>query len=256
MLSDEALLPPTDPISMQKGGLALQPEESTNLTIGAVLSIGNLDLTIDYYNINIEDRITASSTQALTPADIAALLALGVTDATSFSGVRFFTNDFDTTTQGVDVVATLPIGGNTEITFSGNWTDTEVDRANPALIGPSRVRQLEDGVPDVRFTLTGTHDFNKFRGLWRINHYGDYFEDHVDAAAFPIEAGAETTLDLEFGYTFGESLTVVLGGQNVLDEDPDPNPWASSIVGAEFPVTSPMGFNGAFYYLRVGWDVY
>lgn len=256
MLSDEALLPPTNPISVQKGGVPLQPEESENLTIGAILSIGNLDLTIDYFNIKIDDRITASSTQPLTAADIAALLALGVTDATSFSGVRFFTNDFDTTTQGVDVVATLPIGSNTEITFSGNWTDTEVDRANPALIGPSRVRQLEDGVPDVRFTLTGTHDFNNFRGLWRINHYGDYFEDHVDAAAFPIEVGAETTLDLEVGYTFGENLTVALGGQNVLDEDPDPNPFASSIVGAEFPVTSPMGFNGAFFYLRASWDVF
>jgi len=48
----------------------------------------------------------------------------------------------------------------------------------------------------------------------------------------------------------------VLGAQNLLDEEPDLNPWAVDIVGAKFPVTSPMGFNGAFYYGRVSWDVF
>jgi iron complex outermembrane receptor protein len=255
VLADEATLPPTNPIAVQKGGKPLQPEESTNLTIGAVLGIGNLELTIDYFNIEVEDRIALTTTQELTPEDIAALLAIGQADASSFVGVRFFTNDFDTTTQGIDVVATLPIGDNTELTFSGNWTDTEVDRANPDIIGPTRVRQLEDNLPDTRFALIGTHDFNQFRGLWRINHYGDYYEAHLDDGTLPIEAGAETTLDVELGYTFGESLTVTLGGQNVLDETPDINPWAD-VVGALYPVTSPMGFNGAFYYLRATWDVY
>ncbi|MFQ6006335.1 MAG: TonB-dependent receptor plug domain-containing protein, partial [Woeseia sp.] len=255
MLSDEATLPPTNPISVQKGGVALQPEESVSLTVGAILSIGNLDLTIDYFNINIEDRITLTSTQALTAADITALLAQGVTDASSFSGVRFFTNGFETTTQGVDVVATLPIGGSTEVTLSGNWTDNEVDRFDPGLLTGPRIRQLEDGVPDVRVALTGTHDINNWGGLWRINYWGEYYEDHVDSAAFPIEAGAETTVDVELGYNFGDSVRVVLGSQNVFDEEPDLNPWGPSIVGAKFPVTAPMGFNGAFYYLRATWDV-
>ena len=255
VLADEATLPPTNPIAVQKGGKPLQPEESTNLTFGAVLGIGNLDLTIDYFNIEVEDRIALTTTQVLTQADIDALLAIGQTDASSFVGVRFFTNDFDTTTQGVDVVATLAVGDFTELTFSGNWTDTKVDRANPDIIGPTRVRQLEDNLPDIRFALTGSHDFGDFHGLWRINHYGDYYEAHLDDGDLPIEAGAETTLDLELGYTFNDNLTVVVGGQNVLDEVPDINPWAD-VVGALYPVTSPMGFNGAFYYLRATWDVY
>lgn len=255
VLADEATLPPTNPIAVQKGGKPLEPEESTNLTVGAIISIGNLDLTIDYFNIEVEDRIALTTTQVLTQEDIDALLAIGQADASSFVGVRFFTNDFDTTTQGVDIVATLPIGDNTELTFSGNWTDTEVDRFNPDIIGDTRVRQLEDNLPDIRFALIGNHDFGDFHGLWRINHYGDYFEAHLDDGTLPIEAGAETTLDLELGYTFNDAFTIVVGGQNVLDEEPDINPWAD-IVGAQFPVTSPMGFNGAFYYVRATWDVY
>ena len=255
VLADEATLPPTNPISVQKGGRPLQPEESVNLTIGAVLGLGNLDLTIDYFNIEVEDRIALTTTQVLTDADRQDLIDQGIQDASSFVGVRFFTNDFDTTTEGVDVVATLPVGDNTELTFSGNWTDTTVDRANPDIIGPTRVRQLEDNLPDIRFALIGNHDFGDFHGLWRINHYGEYYEAHLDDGTLPIEVGAETTLDLEFGYTFNDAFTIVVGGQNVLDEEPDINPWAD-IVGAQFPVTSPMGFNGAFYYLRATWDVY
>ena len=255
VLADEATLPPTHPISVQKGGVPLKPEESTNYTIGAVMALGPLDITIDYFNIEVEDRIALTTTQVLTPADIAALLALGQPDATSFVGVRFFTNDFDTTTQGIDVVATLPMGDSSELTFTGNWTDTTVDAFNPTIIGVTRVQQLEDNLPEIRFAFTGTHEFGNFNGLWRISFYDNYYEAHLDDGTLPIEAGAETTLDLELGYSFGENLRVTLGGQNVTDEEPDINPWAD-IVGAQFPVTSPMGFNGAFYYVRANWDVW
>jgi iron complex outermembrane receptor protein len=255
VLADEATLPPTNPIAVQKGGKPLQPEESTNLTIGTVFDIGNLSVTVDYFNIEVTDRIALTTTQVLTQADIDALLAIGQTDASSFVGVRFFTNDFDTTTQGVDVVATMPVGDNTDLTFSGNWTDTKVDRSNPDIVGPTRVRQLEENLPHTRFALIGNHDFGNFNGLWRVNYYGSYYEAHLDDGTLPIEAGAETTLDLELGYRFNDNISVVLGGQNVLDEVPDINPWAD-VVGALYPVTSPMGFNGAFYYLRATWDVY
>lgn len=255
VLADEATLPPTNPIAVQKGGVPLRPEESVNLTIGAVMALGPVDLTIDYFNIEVTDRIALTTTQILTQADKDFLLSIGQADASSFTGVRFFTNDFDTTTQGIDIVATVPIGDTTELTFTGNWTDTQVDRFNPDIIGDTRVRQLEDNLPDIRFALIGTHEFNNFHGLWRINHYGDYYEAHLDDGTLPIEVGAEYTLDLELGYRFGENLNVVIGGQNVLDENPDINPWAD-VVGAQYPVTSPMGFNGAFYYVRASWDVW
>ncbi len=253
MLADEATLPPTNPISVQKGGVALDPEESVNLTAGFIASLGPIDLTVDYFNIEVEDRIALTTTQVLTPQDIADLLALGIVDAQSFTGVRFFTNDFDTTTQGVDLVATTSaemFGGSTDFALTFNWTDTEVDSFNPDIIGDTRVRQLEDNLPDTRFALTANHLNGDWRALLRLNYYGDYYEAHLDDGTLPIEAGAEFTLDAELGYNFTDSLSVTLGAQNLLDEYPDVNPWAS-IVGAEYPPTSPMGFNGGFWYLRL-----
>ena len=74
--------------------------------------------------------------------------------------MRFFTNDFDTTTQGIDIVATTSaelFGGDTNFSFTYNWTDTEVDSFNPDIIGDTRVRQLEDNLPNQRFALTANH---------------------------------------------------------------------------------------------------
>ncbi|NJN51433.1 MAG: TonB-dependent receptor, partial [Gammaproteobacteria bacterium] len=55
--------------------------------------------------------------------------------------------------------------------------------------------------------------------------------------------------DAEVGYTFNDNISLVAGAQNLFDETPDKNPWAG-IVGSEYPATSPMGFNGGFWYAR------
>ena len=68
-------LPPTNPVAQRKGARPLTPEESTNITVGAVLNVGGVDVTVDYYNIEIEDRISFTSRFNLTSADIEALLA-------------------------------------------------------------------------------------------------------------------------------------------------------------------------------------
>ena len=151
-LADQATLPPTNPISVQKGGKLLEPETSTNVGLGTVLTLGDLNLSIDYYNITLEDRIALTSVQILTQEDIDALLAQGVADASSFTGIRFFTNDFDTTTQGIDIVASYSTdlfgGDNTLFSFAANWNETKVNRFNPEIIDPLvRVGQLEKACP-------------------------------------------------------------------------------------------------------------
>jgi iron complex outermembrane receptor protein len=252
VLADEATLPPTNPISVQKGGKPLDPEESVNLTFGVVFSIGAIDVTVDYFDIEVTDRIALTTTQVLTDQDIQDLLDQGVADASSFTGVRFFTNDFDTTTRGIDLVATWPLelfGGDSELSFVYNHTETTVDSFNPDIIGPTRVRQLEENLPEDRFSLIAKHSQGPFRGLIRVNYYGEFYEAHLDDGDLPIEADAKFTVDAEVAVTFAQNFTVALGAQNLFDEEPDNNPW-SGIVGAEFPVTSPMGFNGGFYYLR------
>ena len=44
---------------------------------------------------------------------------------------------------------------------------------------------------------------------------------------------------------------MILGAKNALDNTPDENTlWDTEVAGAKYPVTSPIGVNGGFYYIR------
>ena len=256
-LADEATLSPTDPIARHKGGRRLEPEKSVNYSVGTVFSLGKLDVTVDYYRIKMQDRIGLTSTLTLTEADIAALLARGVTDASSFTGVRYFTNDFDTTTQGVDLVMTYPVAtraGHTLFSLVGNWNDTTVDRRNPTVIDDRRVRQLEDSLPEFRFSLTGDHTSGPWRLLTRLHFYDGFYAAHLNSADLPIHTAERWLMDAVVSYTFADlpfmaRLTLAFGAENLFDRYPARNPHAR-LAGAKYPRTSPYGFNGGFYYAR------
>lgn len=251
-LEDQATIPPTNPIAVQLGATPLTPEESDSITFGFVWEGDDLFVTFDAYQIEVSDRIAQNSPQALTQADIDALVAQGITDASSFASVIWFTNDFDTTTEGFDLVVSYDaemFGGETAFNFAYNHTETTVDSFNSDIISATRVRQLEENLPEDRFTLTANHTQDNWNLLTRLNYYGDYYEAHLDIGSLPIDAGAEYTVDAEFGYDVTSSIRLAIGAKNLFDEYPDENPHAT-IVGAQYPVTSPMGFNGRFLYLR------
>ena len=251
-LADRATLPPTDPIAVQKGGEPLEPEESINFTIGAAFALGDMDVTLDYYHITIEDRIAQGSPQTLTPTDIQALLLNGIADATSYQSVTFFTNDFDTTTQGIDLVGTYAFGGTT-LTGLANWTGTSVDKRNPDIISDTRVRQIEDARPEFRFSVTANHVWGDWRFLSRVRYYAKFFEAHLNVASLALTGKPRWFVDAEAAYSFTDSLSVVAGAQNLFDQYPSKNPFAT-IVGAKYPESSPYGFNGGYYYFRAIWE--
>ena len=257
---DNAILPPDHPAAVLKGGKQLEPEKSINYSVGTVFSLGDLDVTVDYYRIKVQGRLALTSNLKLTQADIGTLLAQGISDARSFSGVNFFTNDFDTTTQGVDVVATYPLhtfAGQTLLTFVGNWTDTQVDSFNPDIINSRRRRQYEDALPEFRFSLTAAHTWGPWRFLTRLHYYDGFFEDIVEAGLTSIN-GERWLTDMELSYTFRnlpfmQMATFALGAENLFDQYPRRSRWAP-VLGNKYPPNSPYGFNGGFYYLRASFE--
>ena len=69
----------------------------------------------------------------------------------------------------------------------------------------------------------------------------------------PIYGDSAVTVDAELGWKFASGLYFSVGAQNLLDEVPDENPWGG-VAGAQYPVHTPYGFNGGFYYARVGYE--
>ena len=256
VLADEATLPPTHPAARLVGGEPLTPEQSVNFSAGLVFEWGDLNVTVDYFRIDVEDRIARSSEKLLTQADIDQLLAQGVSDARSFTSVRFYTNDFDTVTQGIDVVAAWPFeswGGSTTLSLGGNWTDTRVDNRNPDVIDDKRVIQLEQNTPSTRFFGSVDHVRGPWRFLLRARHYDGFVEFSTDDATARLDAGTRVLVDAEVGYAVSETFDLILGAENLLDEYPTRQ--TSNVSGLRYAETSPYGFNGGFYYARVVWSI-
>jgi len=201
----------------------------------------------------MEDRITQSAAQTLTPEEAEELEEAGFS-AAGLTSFRFFTNDFETTTEGIDVVLSLPLeitsGGASTLNFAGNWTDNEVTANTSGLLGPTEIQQIEDGIPETRANATLTHAEDKWHGYVRLNYYGAYEEAHLNSLARLIDAGSVFTIDIEAGFDISDNIELIIGAQNLLDEFPESNPFAGA-TGARYSITSPMGFNGGFYYGKV-----
>jgi len=57
-LSQSGQIPPTNPLALALGGGPLGPEESVGYSAGFVWDFTDqLSLTVDYFNINVDDRI-------------------------------------------------------------------------------------------------------------------------------------------------------------------------------------------------------
>ena len=260
-LVNEGTIPSTNPVAVAFGGEALQPEESDNLTFGAYFNLGAVDLTIDYFNIEVEDRLSLSDTFKLTDADKITLGEQGI-DASDIAEFKYFTNQFDTETEGIDVVATLNTAwanGNTDWSLAYNYTDTSVTKRNSDLFDDKRVREIEDGTPDTRATFTAHHQMNNARFLTRINYYGKFFDGETGGSNFDEAA----TVDIEVGYRYFDKLNLAVGAQNLfnekgcsLDECGAGSADGKGVAdqGLQHSQYSPYGVNGTFYYGRATYE--
>jgi len=266
-LVDSALLPATNPIAVQLGAKELTPEQSESYTLGAVWNVGDLFITLDYYNITVEDRVSKSDSYSLEDADRVALKAAGVANVNSISSVSFFTNDFDTTTEGVDLIANYSASlfeGDSTFSLAYNFNETTVD-AYTEVTGDFKVSRLENDLPNHRATLTWSQSWDELSFFIRGNYYGEYQGVHVDYDATINTGEAAVTVDAELSYFMTESFTVSVGAQNILDKQAtevnfteqgaaDCGGCVNNQWGGKYYETSPFGFNGGFYYVKATYN--
>ncbi|MFV3074784.1 TonB-dependent receptor plug domain-containing protein [Niveispirillum fermenti] len=236
------------------GATPLKEEESTNFAGGFVANLDFVLLTVDYYNIKVKDRIALSEEKFPTAADRAALAALGVPGANTLGAVNYFTNAFDTRTQGIDLVAssTVPVGdGKVDLTAALNYNKTKVTDRDPTVIGDDRMADLERQLPRYRGNFTAIYSLDAFSILGRASYYGKF----TDTGNYGKTFGSEWLFDAEMSYTFYDQLTLTVGVQNLFDNYPDKVDALAGggyAVGQVYPDTSPMGYNGGVYYVRLG----
>lgn len=261
----------TDAVAISLGAKPLKPETSMNYSLGGVLRLSGLEVTVDAYQINIKDRIALSENlgtagpPAATVAAIQAILApYGV------SAAQFFLNGLETKTKGLDVVAHYRVPydalGRIDLTVAGNLNYTNVTKvpALPNLVGApatllfDRGNRLsyEKGTPEQKYVLSADWTRDAWGATAKATSYDSVLIPNNNQAA-DYKTGSAVLLDLEGRYTFGEGVakgtSIALGVNNLTDVYPNFVPAAnngpSGAIG--FPNYSPFGFNGRFLYGRV-----
>ena len=258
-LVNNGTIPSTSRVAEVVGGKPLDAEKSVNASLGFVVDAGAFSVSADYFRIALSDRIALSQVFSLDPADAERLIAEGITSARNLANFRFFTNEFDTRTQGIDVVASFVPGagagtgdaggaGGTEFSLAFNHTNTRVTRYNPQVLDEVRIRQLEDALPGTRWMASARRTLGGISALARLSYYAGWF-DARDDRAYP----GESLIDLEASYPVTEAASVTIGAQNALNRYPQENPDAAMVAGNRYSSQTPFGASGGFVYVKAGY---
>ncbi|WP_299594801.1 TonB-dependent siderophore receptor [uncultured Microbulbifer sp.] len=253
------LFPASSSVAQALGAEALKPETSTNFTFGFTADFDNLSMTVDFYRIDVDDRTYAISTLPVSPAsgsdgydNYLALVDAGVVGAESIGGVFYFTNAFDTSTQGVDVVATYPLSWSdtqvTNLTASVNYNKSEFASDPSAYLNEEDQFDFENFQPKLRGAVTAMHDIGPVSLMARANWYGSYENFNADQVQ---EFDPVVQVDLEGKYHITDSTNVSLGGRNIFDEYPELDQIGDYCCGARYPSDTVVDWQGSFYYMSL-----
>ncbi len=211
----------------------LKAEKSQNITFGVGLNpIQNLSLTVDYYSINITDRVVYGNEISRPSAGI--------------SSVSFFLNAAETQTSGLDVVANyrnIPVGtAKLAVNLAGNYTMKNelvggYQAVNDRLkIGDVYNKTQESYIttsrPKFKFIAGGDLTVGKFAVNLNNTLFGPTKFNNADLNSnLTVEFQTKMLTDLGFTYGFNKSTTLSLTVQNIFNIFPKYELTAQNATG-------------------------
>ncbi|MCZ6620154.1 MAG: TonB-dependent receptor, partial [Gammaproteobacteria bacterium] len=133
----------------------------------------------------------------------------------------------------------------------------EVTKQNTVTVGGMPVNpvsggtvfNIENNLPDNRFSFTARHSMEKIDLTVRANWYDETIDERNNREK--VDSGL--LVDIEGRYLVNDNVTVVLGANNVFDEFPNKIVTRQS-QGLEYPRRTPIGYDGAMWYLKGIWN--
>jgi iron complex outermembrane receptor protein len=262
---------------------SLTAEKSVSYSLGITSQpLSNLSITVDAYQIDINDRIVLTGQFARGTTGIGPQVAEILNNAgqTEVNAAVFFTNAVSTRTQGVDIVIASDYSiatGTLNLTLVGNINQTRVqgepkvsetlppDVFGNALFNRQERARLEWAQPRNKFTFGANYRIGKFGTNVRVTNFGVVKVFDISNPALDETYRPKAITDLSFSYQITDYLQATLGANNLFDVYPDPiqvrqyptpgNP--TNLDNSSFGRfvysrgATQFGFNGGYYFLNL-----
>ncbi|MCU1726868.1 TonB-dependent receptor [Pseudomonas sp. 7P_10.2_Bac1] len=262
--------PPGSPAAVALGSKELKPEKSLNYSFGFVATpLQNLDVTVDFYQIDIKDRILQTSAlSGVNDPNIAALLTKA--GLSTNQSVAYYGNLADTRTRGIDLVADYrtqygPYG-------RGKWTLTSTqslqeirDIKEPGslagtgveVLGRDKQGNLTSAFPKNKTSLSHTWFIDDFEVAIKESRFSavtgkSYYNANRDEKVKPAYI-----TDLDVAYNINDQFKVSVGGLNIFNKRPEQLSEQAKLYyfmpvdDPAYSWYSPYGVDGAYYYARL-----
>ena len=270
------LVPVGSAIARLLGSEPLKPEKSRNVTLGMVWNpSAAFSLSLDVYQIRIQDRIALSGAIATTTPTVQDYLAANGIANLNFRSLNYFTNAATTRTRGVDVVASYLAdfgdAGTLNTTLSANYNQNIVAnvKPNPAVLTNLGVdftrlnRQdikgyLANSTPRSKLILSEDYNVGNWGFTGTLTRYGRYTNYVSSLASYNPATGVvdqtftpKWVLDLAANYRVNNWM-FTLGADDALNTYPDTSIANNTNHGTlPYSTFSPFGYNGAYVYGKV-----
>ncbi len=209
----------------------LKEEEAFNYSFGITLNPApKLDITLDYYNVAVDDRVVFTNEIASSTPPISDIL-----DAFDVTSIKFFINAVNTNTSGFDAVVSysdLSAGRgafNFNLAFNANKTSIEgkiktpkpIEDSGAEIFNRKEQSRIETARPNNKILLGVNYTTGKFSTTANFTRFGEVSWKHADDASKDQTFSAKLVTDLYLSYKFTEQFRFSLNINNLLNVYPD-----------------------------------
>ena len=221
------------PVVRSLGVEKLKEENATNSTFGlAFKPIDGLYLSLDMYNVAVDDRIVYSS--AIGSSDTTSAVGAILNDY-NVTSIKFFTNAVSSTTKGMDFVASysgLEIGPgslNLSVSYNSNTTElgdkittpTPISSSGADIFDRKEQSRLVSARPSSKLILGLDYSMGKLSVGLNNTQFGEVTWQHASDASMDQTFSSKLVTDLNLNYQVSDNLSVNLALNNLLNVYPD-----------------------------------
>ena len=195
----------------------------------------------------------------------------------SETGISIFSNAVDTRSRGLEIVysnySNIAEMGRVDWSAAANYNQVKLIKVNQAplqlrpqtLLDQTAISDLETASPSFRLNLGALWKFDQWTVNLRESVFGPSSEfGTLDGGEyFKTTIATRAITDLDISYRLSKSFTLTVGANNVFNQYPNKtNAELLRIQRADldnravvvYPVFSPFGINGGYYYARLNYN--